>query len=67
MTTERKAGGPKKGSVYKKRKPYPLSVCEWCGEVGKGNIMARWHGDRCKHAPNNQELIDFDKLLNLSA
>lgn len=64
---EKKKGGAKKGQVYKKRKPYALQICEWCGTTFRGNIGARWHGDRCKHAPHNQELIDFDKLLNLSA
>jgi hypothetical protein len=27
---EKRRGGGKKGQVYKKRKPYPLQVCEWC-------------------------------------
>lgn len=54
MTTEKRQGGPKKGQVYKKRKPYSLEVCEWCGQTGKGNVMIRWHGKNCKHNPVNK-------------
>ena len=53
MSTERR-GGSKKGQVYKKRKPYPLSTCQWCGQTGKGNVMIRWHGDNCKQNPANE-------------
>lgn len=50
---EKRKGGGKKGQVYKKRKPYPLCVCNWCGIEGRGNVFLRWHGDRCKRNPQN--------------
>ena len=62
---EKKRGGPKKGQVYKKRKPYTLQICEWCGETGKGNVFLRWHGNRCKHNPDNQPKIDIKEHLNV--
>jgi hypothetical protein len=37
---EKRRGGGKKGQVYKKRKPYELRVCEWCGSTGKGNVFS---------------------------
>jgi hypothetical protein len=52
---EKRRGGGKKGQVYKKRKPYPLQVCEWCDGTGRGNVFLRWHGDRCKHNPQNAQ------------
>ena len=48
---EKRKGGAKKGQVYRKRKPYPLQVCKWCGSTGKGNVFFRWHHDRCKMKP----------------
>ena len=52
---EKRRGGGKKGQVYKKRKPYELRVCEWCGSTGKGNVFLRWHHDRCKMKPKTTE------------
>lgn len=31
------------------RKPRQEKVCPYCGFVGAGGIMLRWHFDNCKH------------------
>ena len=33
----------------KMRKPRAEQVCPYCGHVGRGGIMKRWHFDNCKH------------------
>lgn len=47
MSTEVRRSGPKKGQVYKKRRPYEVVMCPHCLTEGKGTVMARWHFDRC--------------------
>ena len=46
-TKKRLKPGPQRGTVYKKRKDYDVVKCPVCGRAGAGNVMRRWHFDRC--------------------
>jgi len=54
-STETRKGGPQKGQVYKKRRPYEVIICPHCLTEGKGSVMARWHFERCKDTPVEAE------------
>jgi len=45
---------PKKRKPYTKRRPYELEFCPHCGVSGRGNILRRWHFDRCPHISKNK-------------
>ena len=47
-------GGARLGQKFRPRKPYVEVQCEWCGAVGRGNAMKRWHGENCKMKPKEE-------------
>ena len=50
-TENERKGGARLGQKFKPRKAYIEVECQWCGAVGRGNAMKRWHGENCKMKP----------------